>query len=513
MVYRLSLYKTQRKRVRKKEEFMYDAIIIGSGISGASLAYELAAYKLRIAVIEKGSDICSGTSRGNSATVHSGHDAAYGTQKALYNVMGNAMFDQLCSDLKVPFIRNGTILFAINEADMEEVRRLKHNADKNHVPGVEVLDRDGLLRIEHYFGPDVIGGLYAPTGGIVCPYTLVIALCEQALRNHVDFFLNNKVMCIQKNATGFFVTTNKTVFQTRFLFNCAGTHADEINNMVSSNKITILPRKGEHILLDKKLAPYVRATISQTPVNLPSGGHTKGMGIMPSVDKTIILGCDAHDVTDKDDTATTAIGLDEITSYFEKNWRHLPISEKIPKFPHNRIINAFGGLRPHSTTDDFIIGESEDVAGFFNMAGIESPGLTAAPAIQDAAEKYHFEKTDVFIPTRDHVKPFRDMNDEERRQAVMENKEYGDIVCRCEMVTKAEIKAAIHAPLGATNVNAVKMRTRAGMGRCQGGFCSPVVAKILAEELSIDLTEVTQSGEGSNIFFPKNGNQAKRNSQ
>ena len=497
---------------------MYDAIIIGSGISGASLAFELAAYQLRIAVIEKSSDVCAGTSRGNSATVHSGHDAAYGTQKAIYNVLGNAMFDQLCSDLKVPFHRNGTIIFAVNETDMEEVRRLKRNADRNRVPGVEVLDHEGLLKIEPYFGPDVIGGLYAPTGGMVCPYSLVIALCEQAHHNHVDFFLNNKVKHIRQNKDGFIVKTDEKIFQSRFVFNCAGTHADEINNMLSANSITITPRKGEHIILDKKLAPYVRTTVSQTPVNLPGGGHTKGMGIMPSVDKTIILGCDAHDVADKDDTETTAIGLNEITSYFEKNWRHLPISQEVPKFPRNMIINSFGGLRPHSTSDDFIIGESEDVEGFFNMAGIESPGLTAAPAIarkivQDAAEKYHFKKNNVFLPLRDHVKPFRDMDDEERRQAVMNNKEYGEIVCRCEMVTKAEIKAAIHAPLGAKTVNAVKMRTRAGMGRCQGGFCSPVVAKILAEELHIDLTEVTQSGKGSRIFFPKIEDQTQRNSR
>ncbi len=497
---------------------MYDAIIIGAGISGASLAFELAKYKLHIAVIEKGSDVCAGTSRGNSATVHSGHDAAYGTNKAIYNVLGNAMFDTLCSDLKVPFFRNGTIIFAINDADMEEVRRLKHNADLNRVPGVEVLDREGLLKIENYFGPEVIGGLYAPTGGMVCPYSLVIALCEQAYRNHVDFFLNSKVERIQKTKSGFFVTTPKKNFETKFVFNCAGTHADEINNLVSSNKITITPRKGEHIILDKKLSPYVRTTISQTPLNLPGGGHTKGMGIMPSVDKTIILGCGAHDVTDKDDTATTSIGLEEITSYFEKNWRHLPISEKIPKFPRNMIINAFGGLRPHATTDDFIIGESEDVKGFFNMAGIESPGLTAAPAIaqkivQEAADKYHIEKNDFFVSIRDYEKPFREMDEDERRQAVMNNKEYGEIVCRCELVTKADIIAAIHAPLGASTVNAVKMRTRAGMGRCQGGFCSPVVAKILAEELGIDLTEVTQSGEGSNIFFPKTESLSQRNSE
>ncbi len=484
---------------------IYDAVVIGAGISGAALARELCAYRLHVAVLEKGSDVCAGASKGNSATVHSGHDAAHGTRKAYYNVKGNAMFDPLCADLSVPFRRNGMIIIAADESDMAQAHRLKRNADLNGVPDVQVLSREELIRLEGHFGENVLGGLYAPTSGIVCPYTLVIALCENSAENGAEFHLNTEVRNIQNTQGAFRIETDRGVFETRLVFNCAGTHADEINRMVSQIRFTITPRKGEHLILDKKLAPYLRATISQTPRDLPGGGHTKGMGMMPSADGTIILGCDAHDAADKDETDTTCIGTGEILEYFEKNWRNFPISRAIPQFPRHMVIGAFGGLRPHPNTDDFILGEAPDAPGFWNMAGIESPGLTATPAIardiaQQAAAKYGFEANPDFNPIRKRPKPFREMNLEERRQAVAANPDYGKIVCRCEQVTRAEVLAAIRAPIGARTVNAVKMRTRAGMGRCQGGFCGPEVVRLLSEELHIPMTAVTLCGEGSEIL-------------
>jgi glycerol-3-phosphate dehydrogenase len=455
-------------------------------------------------VLEKSSDVCAGASRSNSATVHSGHDATFGSHKATYNVLGNAMYDKLCADLSVPFIRNGMIIFAVSEADMTEVRRLKENADKNGVPGVRVLNRDALTGLEGHFGEQVIGGLHAPTSAQVCPYSLVIAMCENAAENGVSFFLNTEAKRIQKTAGGFCIDTPQGMFETRFLFNCAGTHADDINNMVSQHHFCIIPRKGEHLILDKKLAPYVRATVSQAPFALPTGGHTKGMGIMPSLDGSVILGCDSRDVTDKDDASTTAQGIGEIVRFFESNWRHLPISRTVSSFPKHLIISAFAGLRPHPDTDDFIIGEAADAPGFFNMAGIESPGLTAAPAIAQALARefaaiYGVSENPGFNPLRPRPKPFRDMNAEERERAIAEDPNYGRIVCRCEQVTRAEILQAIHSPIGAQTVSAVKMRTRAGMGRCQGGFCGPEVVRLLAEELGIAMTDVTMCGEGSPV--------------
>ncbi len=484
---------------------MTDAIVIGAGVTGAALARELCRWRLKIEVLEKGSDICAGASKGNSATVHAGHDAAYGTKKATYNVAGNAMFDRLCEELSVPFSRNGMVVFAASEADMAEVYRLKRNADLNGVPGVRVMHRGELLEQEGFFGEEVTGGLYAPTSGIVCPYSLVIAMCENAAVNGAAFHLNTEVRHIERIEGGYRIDTHRGAFEAKYVFNCAGTHADDINNMISSRKFAILPRKGEHLILDKKLAPYVKATISQTPRGLPGGGHTKGMGMMPTADGTILLGCDAHKAADKDETSTTAIGTGEILAYFERNWRHLPISRVYPEFPRQMVIGAFAGLRPHPDTDDFILGEAEDAPGFFNLAGIESPGLTAAPAIardiaRQAAEKYNFKANPDFNPMRECKKPFRGMNTEERREAIVSDPNYGRIVCRCEQVTRAEILAAIRSPIGARTVNAVKMRTRAGMGRCQGGFCGPEVVRLLSEELGIPMAEVTLCGEGSEII-------------
>ncbi len=482
----------------------YDAIIIGSGVCGAALSRELARYRLKTAVLEKGADVCAGASKANSATVHSGHDATYGTRKAYYNILGNAMYDRLCSELSVPFIRNGTIIFALTETEMQEITRLKENAEQNKVPGVKILSRNELIAYEGYFGTRVIGGLIAPTGGVVCPYGLTIAMCENSCRNGVEFFLDTEVNAIQKNGPDFTLNTSSGDFQSRYVFNCAGVHADEINNMLSSHKITIIPRKGAHLILDKKLAGIINATLSQTPTPLPGGGHTKGLGIVPSVDGTLILGCDAYTVTDKDDTTTDAASLDYILDYFTSNWQNFPLSIFYPDFPRDMVIGAFAGTRPHLETDDYLIGEAEDVPGFFNLAGIESPGLTAAPAIArevaaEAAGKYSFDVNPYFSPLRKQRKPFREMSYSEKEDAIAENADYSEIVCRCEQITLAEILQAIRAPLGARSLDAVKMRTRAGMGRCQGGFCASRIIKILATELDIPLTAVNKCGPGSSI--------------
>jgi len=438
--------------------------------------------------------------------VHGGFDPTPGSLKAIYNVKGNRMFDALCRELEVPFERSGTLILATSEADMKEVHRLHECGEQNGVP-TEVMDRPALLKRWPTMGEGAVGALFCPSGGIVCPYTLVIAMCENAARNGVEFFLHTEVTSITPIDGGWHIETRDgQTFDTRLVLNCAGTHADQLNNMVSSDKFKIIPRFGAHLIMDREYIKWVDTTITQTPAELPSGGHTKGMGIMPSADGTVILGCDAEDYTDPDDVATTARSIDRIVSYFKTFWKYLPISAAYPEFPVEGVINAYGGLRPHPDRDDYIIGEAPDAPGFINAAGIESPGLTAGPAIGEhladlAVEKLSAQKNEHYLPGREVLKPFREMNEEERKEAIRRNPDYAKIVCRCEQVTEAEIRDAIRRPVGARSVNAVKMRTRAGMGRCQGGFCQSRVVEILCEELHLTPLEVTQSGGDSHILL------------
>jgi glycerol-3-phosphate dehydrogenase len=496
---------------------MWDVVIIGAGVVGCAAARELSRYDLSVLVLEKGSDLCAATSKGNSATVHAGYDPDPGTLKAVYNIRGNPMFDDLRDELGIPFIRNGMLVFATSEKEMEEVYRLEKLAEANEVP-VEILrSREEVVKIEPHIGNDVVGALFAPTGGMVCPYTMTIAMAENAAINGVEFRCATRATAVEPAPEGWKVTATDgseergkgmQEFLTRLVFNCAGTHADIFNNMVSERKIKITPRHGEHIILDKTYRPYVNASLNQPPTALPGGGHTKGMGVMPSTDGTIILGCDAVNVEDRDDMSTTASGLQSIIDYFVRNWKHLPIGNCVDHVPVEDFINAYGGVRAHPDGDDFIIGEAPDAPGFINAAGIESPGLTAAPAIgldlaTLAAEKLNASRKENYTPGRRFKKAFRDMSREERKHAISADPDYAKLVCRCEQVTEAEIRDAIHRPLGARTVGAVKFRARAGMGRCQGGFCGPRVLQILSEELKTDPLEITLQGTGSNILLRK----------
>ncbi len=484
---------------------MWDAVVIGAGICGCSVARELARYELKVLVLEKGHDLCAGTTRGNSATVHAGYDPEPGTNKAIYNVKGSRMYEELCRELEVPYQKNGLIMFATDEKQMEEVRRLKAMGDANGVR-CEVCDREGILAVEPDMGEGVIGGLWVPDSAMVCPYSLVFALAENAAINGVEFKTSAEVIGIHREGEHWIVTTKEDAVAARYIFNCAGTHADRMNNMVSKDRFHIFPREGQHLILDREFAPFVKTTIYQPPEELPGGGHTKGMGLMPSVDGTIILGCNADDTEDRDFSDTTREGIEKIIAFFEEKWKYLPISRHVPRFPGESVITAYGGSRAHPDRDDFILGEPADAPGFINLAGIESPGVTAAPAIAAAmvsllVEREKPEKKKDYQPGRRIKKPFRTMTKEEQEQAIAEDPDYAKIVCRCEQVTEAEIRDAIRRPVGARSLSAVKMRVRAGMGRCQGGFCSPRVLEILCEELHKTPLEITQSGGNSPILL------------
>ena len=450
---------------------MWDAIIIGAGISGCSVARELARYQLKVLVLEKGHDVCAGTTKGNSATVHAGYDPDPGSNKAIYNVRGSRMYPELCRELQVPYLKNGLVMIALDEEQMEEVRKLHEMGQRNGVR-TEVCDRARILEIEPDMGEGVIGGLWVPDSGMVCPYNLVMALAENSARNGVEFRTSTQALSVERDGGEWLVSTPDETFRTKYVFNCAGTYADKFNNMVSADVFHIIPREGQHLIMDRDFAPYVKTTIYPTPELLPGGGHTKGMGLMPSVDGTLILGCNADDVDDPDFSANTREGIDKILDFFEARWKYMPISKHVPKFPRDAVITAYGGSRAHPDRDDFILGEPKDAPNFINLAGIESPGVTAAPAIAIDMVKILVDRErpalkQDYKPGREIKKPFRTMTAEERREAIKADPDYARIVCRCEQVTEAEIRDAIRRPVGARSVSSVKMRTRAGMGRCQ----------------------------------------------
>ena len=474
---------------------MFDITIIGTGVVGSAIARELSRYKLKICVLEKESDTASGTTKANSAIVHAGFDAEPGTLKGKLNAKGNAMFDELSKELDFPFKRIGSLVLCFDEKDLDGLYKLKKQGEENGVPGLEILDGDKVKNMEPNISENAAAALYAPTGGIVCPYEMTIALAENAYTNGAEFKFDTKVESIDKKDGKYVINTNKGSIETKLVINAAGIYADEINNMVSKNKLKIIPRKGEYCLFDKAVGNTVSKTIFQLPTKMG-----KGVLITPTVDGNLLVGPNAVDIDDKEDLDTTSEGINDI---LEK------ASLSVKSIPVRQVITSFSGLRAHSTAGDFIIGEAEDAENFINTAGIESPGLSSAPAIAKMVEgmvvkKLSPEKNDKFNPIRKGIPKFREMSNEERKKLIAQDHRYGKIVCRCETVTEGEIVNAIQRPFGAKNLDGIKRRTRAGMGRCQCGFCSTRLVDILARELKVDPKSITKYGKGSNILIGKN---------
>lgn len=474
---------------------MFDVVVVGAGVIGCSIARELSKYNLKICVLEKGSDLAVGTSKANSGIVHAGFDAKPESLKGKLNAKGNAMFDRLSKELDFPFKRNGSLVLCSNEEDVEKLKELKQKGENNGVPNIEILDKKRLSELEPSLNDGIIAALYAPTGGIVCPYEMTIGYAENAHANGVEFKLNCEVKGIKKIEAGFLLDTTKGKVESNIIINAAGLFADDLNNMISKNKIDIRARKGEYCLFDKSVGNMATRTLFQLPTKFG-----KGVLVTPTVDGNLLIGPNAIDIDNKLDVNTTQEGLDEILTKAKSTLREVPMRQ---------IITSFSGLRAHSAADDFIIGESEDVKGFINVAGIESPGLSSTPAIAQMVEgivvdKLKPTKNERFNPIRHGVPKFREMNNEERRELIKEDSSYGKMICRCETVTEGEILSAIRRPLGATDLDGVKRRTRAGMGRCQAGFCSTKIVSILARELNIEETEVTKFGGNSRILVGKN---------
>jgi glycerol-3-phosphate dehydrogenase len=476
---------------------MYDVAIIGGGVIGCAIARELARYELSAVLMERCSDVAEGTTKANSAIIHAGYDAKPGSAKARTNVAGNALFERWCAELDVPFARNTSLVVAFRPEDEPGLQDLLARGRQNGVPGLRLIDEAELRRREPNIGPRACAALLAETGGICCPYELTIDLATHALQNGVEIRLNCRVEGVRRDRHGHFVcVTAQGPVKSRILVNAAGVYADQINNQLSEDTFTITPRRGEYLMLDKTWGHAFAATIFQMPT--PMG---KGILVTPTVEDTVILGPTAEDIEDRDDVSTTAARIDEILRVASLSWADIPTRS---------FITAFSGIRAHCDRNDFILGESGDVPGLFNAAGIESPGLTAAPAIAlelagQIAGRLAARLKAIFLPPYHSGKPFRRMNDEERRAAIADDPAYGRIICRCEHVTEAEIRRAIRRPLGGVTVDGIKRRARAGMGRCQGGFCLPRVLDILSQELGVDQTELTKFGGQSRILVGRVG--------
>ena len=471
---------------------MYDVVIIGAGVSGSASARELSRYKVNACVIEKTEDVCSGTSKANSGIVHAGFDAPEGSLMAKLNVEGNLMMEELSKELDFPFKKNGSLVICLSEEDMPKLKELYDRGIRNGVKELKILNKEEVLELEPNITDDVYAALYAPTGGIVCPFGLNIALAENANTNGIEFRFNTEAQDIEKIDGGFIIKTNQGDIKTKYIVNAAGVYADKFHNMVSQNKMNITARKGEYCLLDKTAGNHVSRTIFALP-----GKMGKGVLVSPTAHGNLIVGPTSTDIDDKEGVNTTREGLDTVIGKSSMNVKNIPMRQ---------VITSFSGLRAHEDNHEFIIKELEDAKGFIDCAGIESPGLTSSPAIGKMVadilkEKLNLEENPNFVGTRKGILDPNTLSLEERNQLIKEQPAYGNIICRCEMITEGEIIDAIRRPLGAKSLDGVKRRTRAGMGRCQAGFCSPKTMEILERELSISMFDITKAGGESNMVL------------
>lgn len=470
---------------------MKKIIIIGGGVVGCALARQLSRYEADILLLEGGEDVASGASKANSGIVHAGFDAKPGTMKALTNVEGAKMYEELCREVDAPYVRSGAMVLAFSEEQRGVLEKLLRQGEENGVEGQRILEREEILQMEPNVNPDVVCALLEPASGLTSPYELTCALADHAAVNGVRFQMETKAERIQKTEKGFCIITNKGEYEADIVVNCAGVNSATLHNQISDRKLTIIPRKGEYYLLDHQAEPFFQRTMFQCPSEMG-----KGILVSPTAHGNTLLGPTAEDVEDAADVSTTAAALANVVNAARLTW---------PALHLRTVITTFAGIRAHCDTNDFVIGAVDGVPGAYEAVGIESPGLSAAPSIakrlsEQMKEEQNLPEKETWKPAPKREKPFYAMTLEERTAVVKKNPEYGALVCRCEEVTEAEIRAAIRRPVGATTIDGVKRRTRSGMGRCQGGFCSPRVLEILSEELGLKPTEITKCGGESRVL-------------
>ena len=471
---------------------MFDVVVIGGGVIGGCILRELTKYELSVCLLEAAGDVCMGQSKANSGIVHAGFDAEPGTLKAKFNVLGNKMMKDLTSELGVKCINNGSLVLAFDEEEMDTLKALKERGEINGVSELYLLGQEEVRAIEPNVADTVVGALYAKTGAIVCPYGLTIAAIGNAMDNGAKLYTDFEVTGITQNEDGFTASSKKgETVSAKVVINCAGLASGKIAAMIGDTDINVFARKGEYILLDRESGDFVSHTLFCTPTK-----KGKGVLVTQTVDGNILLGPTSEEMK-VSDTDTTAKGLSFVTEMAAKMTKGTPFFN---------TITSFAGVRAYSDRHDFIIEESKTAKGFFHCAGVESPGLTSSPAIAKyvveelVSTRLQLTENKSFDGRRTSEQSFKDMSIEEKNELIAKNPSYGRIVCRCEQITEGEILRAIRENPPAKNIDAVKRRTRSGMGRCQGGFCQPYVAELIAREHNIPLEQVTKCGEGSEII-------------
>ena len=480
---------------------MYKIAVIGGGVVGGMIARAMSKYQGSLVILEKESDVAMGQSKANSGIVHAGYDPQPGSLKAILNVRGSQMMEEVCRELDVKYRRNGTLVVGFNDEDMKRLELLLERGRQNGVKGLEIIGGASVRKMEKNLSEKIVGALFAPTGAIVCPYELTIHSVGNAMDNGAELLTDFEVTEIERKESpdmgqgSYYEITSAggRTIAAQYVVNCAGIHSDEIARMAGSREFSITPRRGQYLLLDKEAGDMVSATIFRTPTKMG-----KGVLATKTADGNILLGPTSEDIEDKEDKAVTADGLASVI---------VREAEFFDSLPMDKVITQFAGLRAHGNTGDFVIESPQ--RGFINCVGIESPGLSASPAIAEMVEKMLIDagaagelKAD-YEPEVRGIISFKDMTAEERNRLIEEKPEYGRVVCRCEEITEGEILEAIRRNPPARDIDGVKRRTRAGMGRCQGGFCMPSVAEILSDELGITFEQVTKSGEGSQITFER----------
>ena len=467
---------------------MYDVVVIGAGVVGGMIARELSKYNVKICILEKENDVSKGASSANSGIVHAGFDAEIGSLKALLNVKGAKMMKKVTEELGVKYKQNGSIVAGFDDEDAKTIDELYKRGVANGVEALQVMSGDEIRKIEPSLSKNVTVALYAPTAGIVCPYELAIASVGNAMDNGCELEYRFKVDKIEHTSDTYKIYCGDRCVEAKYVVNAAGLFSDEIASMVGDESFKVHPRRGEYMLLDKG-NDCVSHTVFKTPSKMG-----KGILVSPTVDGNLLLGPTSVDMEDKEDKSVHSEGLSAIRT---------SASDCVENIRYNKVITSFCGLRAVGDTHDFIINSSKK--NFINVAGIESPGLSASPAIAEYVCEmlqnmgFDFEKKDDFNPIRKADNYFKQLNTEEKNRIISKDNRYGKIVCRCETVTEGEIVEAIHRNPQARDVDAVKRRTRSGMGRCQGGFCSPSVVEILSRELGVPAEEITKFGGDSYI--------------